>query len=132
MPKYKSALIRNVATAYGLSPTKADEEKGDSKKHGDVPALVFRTDGNWSEHSGDSENQQGVEDVASHHIAYRDVGRTVQGAVDTDHQFGAGCAEADNGEAYDKFTDSEFAGNCRCSVNQDVRAENNKGKAQNQ
>ena len=72
--------------------------------------------GTGQSHGADYE--QGVEDIAAHHVADGHAGIAVYGRHDADGQFRSRCAEGHDGKAYYKVRQTELAGYRRGTVSQ--------------
>ena len=75
-----------------------------------------------SEDGGDAEHEQDIRHVAADDVAEGDVRVTPQRGQDIDHEFRQGCAEGDHRQADQERRHAELPGERRSSLDQGVRA----------
>ena len=107
----------------------ATNRKVTSRVMGMSRRRLERVTATGGDRGGQAQDEQGVEDVGTHHVADGDVGIALQGAGQADDQFRAAGAEAHDGQADDEFTDAGLAGDGGRTVHQPLGAEDDQRQA---
>ena len=70
--------------------------------------------------SAESENREGVEDVAANHVANGNVAGATGNGLDADGEFGRACAGGDDREANDERADPSDDRELRCAAHEEL------------